>query len=136
MSKNLTLEIVTPQRRLLEAEADYVTIPGELGELGILPGHIPLVTNLQSGVLSYKKGSEEKKLAVHFGYAEICKDKITVLANSAELAKELSLDRSKSDQQKAEAELTEVLKDSDKLALAQELQKQIQIAVTRQKVVQ
>lgn len=132
MSENLTLEIVTPERRLLEAKAEYVTIPGVWGELGILPGHIPLVTNLQTGVLSYKSSNGDKKVAVHFGYAEICKDKITVLANSAELAEEIDIASSEKDQQKAEAELAEVLKDSDKLALAQELQMQIQMAVTRQ----
>jgi F-type H+-transporting ATPase subunit epsilon len=61
MSQNLTLEVVTPSKVILETEAEYVTIPGELGELGILPSHIPLLTNLQSGVLSYKKSGVEKK---------------------------------------------------------------------------
>ena len=136
MSNNLTLEIVTPARKILDAEADYVTVPGEWGELGILPGHIPLVTNLQSGVLSYKNGSEEKKLAVHYGYAEVCKDRITILADSADLAEEIDLEAAKAEQQQAETELAEALKDSEKIGLAQELQKQIQIAVTRQNAVQ
>lgn len=131
MSKNLNIEVVTPQRTLLEAEADYVTIPGELGELGILPGHIPLLTNLNSGVLSYKSSSGEKKLAVHFGYAEVCQDKITILANEAEFADEINLEEVKTDIQKAEAELAEALKDSEKLSLAHELQRKIQIAETR-----
>ena len=135
MSTNLTLEIVTPQRKLLETEADYVTIPGGMGELGIFPGHIPLVTNLQSGVLSYKSNSESKKLAIHFGYAEICKDKITILANAAELAEEIDLEGSKSGQKNAEAELAEALKDSEKMSLAQELQEKIQMEVTRQNTV-
>ncbi len=132
MSNNLTLEIVTPQRTLLSEEVDYVTIPGELGELGILPGHVSLLTNLNSGVLSYKNSSKEKKIAVHFGYAEVCHDKITVLANIAELAEDIDPVAAKADQQKAESELMEALKDSDKLALAMDLQQQIQISVTRQ----
>ena len=135
MSQNLTLEIVTPQSILLSKEVDYVTIPGELGELGILPGHIPLLTNLSSGVLSYKSSSEEKKVAVHFGYAEICQDKITVLASSAELAEKINAEKAKVDQQKAESELLEALKKTDTLALATELQNQIKIAVTRQEAV-
>jgi F-type H+-transporting ATPase subunit epsilon len=136
MSNNLTLEIVTPKSTLLSTEVEYVTIPGEIGELGVLPGHIPLLTNLRSGVLSYKSSSEEKKVAVHFGYAEVCQDKITILANGAELAEEISAESARTDQQKAESELVEALKDAGKLALALDLQQQIQIAITRQDAVQ
>lgn len=132
MSQNLTLEVVTPKQVILETEAEYVTIPGELGELGILPSHIPLLTNLQSGVLSYKNSGTEKKVAVHFGYAEVCQDKITILASEAELAEEIDVEGAKSDQQKAEAELAEVLKDPEKIDLANDLQQQIKIAVSRQ----
>ena len=132
MSQNLTLEVVTPSKVILETEAEYVTIPGELGELGILPSHIPLLTNLQSGVLSYKKSGVEKKIAVHFGYAEVCQDKITILANSAELAEKIDAAVAKSDQNKAEAELAEVFKDPERISQAAELQQQIQIAITRQ----
>lgn len=136
MSNNLTLEIVTPQSKLLSKEVDYVTIPSELGELGILPGHIPLLTNLSSGVLSYKNSSEEKKVAVHFGYAEVCQDKITILASTAELAEEIDVEGAKTDQQKAESELAEIYKSTDKLDQALELQQQIQMAVTRQNAAQ
>ncbi len=113
-----------------------MTIPSELGELGILPGHIPLLTNLSSGVLSYKNSSEEKKVAVHFGYAEVCQDKITILASTAELAEEIDVEGAKTDQQKAESELAEVYKSTDKLDQALELQQQIQMAVTRQNAAQ
>ena len=132
MSQNLTLEVVTPKQVILETEAEYVTIPGEMGELGILPSHIPLLTNLQSGVLSYKNSGTEKKVAVHFGYAEVCQDKITILASEAELAEQIDVEGAKSDQQKAEAELAEVLKDPEKIDLANDLQQQIKIAVSRQ----
>jgi len=136
MSANLTLEIVTPQRKLLEVEADYVTLPGGMGELGILPGHIPIVTTLQSGVLSYKSSNDVKKMAVHYGYAEVCKDKITILANAAELSSEIKLEASKAAQKKAEEELADALKDTDKASLVQELQEKIKMEVTRQSVVQ
>lgn len=136
MSQNLTLEIVTPQSVVLETEAEYVTIPGEMGEIGILPSHIPLLTNLQSGVLSYKSSGAEKKIAVHFGYAEVCHDKVTVLADAAELPEEINVEQAKSDQQKAEAELAEIFKDPDKVTLANEIQQQIKIFITRQNVTQ
>jgi F-type H+-transporting ATPase subunit epsilon len=136
MSQKLTLEVVTPKRVMLNTEAEYVTIPGQLGELGILPGHIPLVTNLQTGVLSYKNNNVQKKIAVHFGYAEICQDKITILANSAETAEEIKLEAVKADLLKAESELAEMQKDSDKMTLAADLQQQIRMAVTRQNAAQ
>lgn len=135
MNTNLKLELVTPQRVLLETDADYVTIPGEVGELGILPGHIPLLTNLQSGVLSYTSGGNEKKLAVHYGYAEICKDKITVLANLAELSEEIDVERSKAAQKSAEDELAKVITEVDKIDLVESLQQKIKRAITRQNTV-
>jgi F-type H+-transporting ATPase subunit epsilon len=131
MAENLKLEIVTPEKTLLETEADYVTIPGIIGELGILPGHIPLVTGLKSGVLSYSSVGVEKKLAVHFGFAEINQDKITVLANVAEFGEEIDLKRSKSAQAKAESELQEVIFDIDRLDQVSLLQQKISRSETR-----
>ncbi len=136
MNHNLSLEIVTPQRVLLETEAEYVTIPGEVGELGVLPGHIPLLTNLQSGVLSYMTGNEKKKLAVHYGYAEVCGDKITVLARIAELADEIDTERARIALQTAESELAKAITEVDKLDLVDSLQKDIEKSITRQNVTQ
>lgn len=130
----LKLEIVTPQQILLSTEAEYVTIPGEIGELGILPGHIPLLTNLQSGVLSFKNNGNEEKIAVHSGYAEICRDRITILAKTAELKGDIDLERSKKTLQLAEKELEKALKDVDMLEQADELQQKIKRAHTRQQV--
>ena len=131
MAQNLTLEIVTPEKTLLETEAEYVTIPGVIGELGILPGHIPLVTGLQSGVLSFRNGSTEKKLAVHFGFAEINQDKISVLANAAELAEDIDVERSKASQVKTEAELKEIVFDVNSLERVEVLQQKLSKTATR-----
>lgn len=129
---SLNLEIVTPERIVLSTEADYVTIPGELGELGILPGHIPLLTNLQSGILSFSKGGGEEKLAVHYGYAEICRDKITILAKSAEQKADIDLEKSRAALQEAEKELEGALKDVEQRERAVELQQRIKQEQTRQ----
>ena len=131
MAQNLTLEIVTPEKTLLETEAEYVTIPGIIGELGILPGHIPLVTALQSGVLTYKNGSSEKKLAVHFGFAEINQDKISVLANAAELAEDIDIERSKTAQTQTEEQLKEIIFDVDSLEQVEVLQQKLSKTTTR-----
>lgn len=131
MAQNLTLEIVTPEKTLLETQTAYVTIPGIIGELGILPGHIPLVTALKSGVLSYKNGNSEKKLAIHYGFAEINQDKISILANAAELGEEIDVERSKAAQTKAEDELKEVIYDVESLERIELLQQKINKTTTR-----
>lgn len=131
---SLNLEIVTPESILLSAEADYVTLPGELGELGILPGHIPLLTNLQSGILSYIKGGSEEKVAVHYGYAEVCKDKITVLAQTAELKEDIDLERAKKALARAQEKLKKAINDVERIDSAELLQMKIKRAITRHHV--
>ncbi len=84
MAQTLSLEIVTPQKILLSVEADYVVIPGIIGELGVLPGHIPVLTELKEGVLSYKTSDGTQEVKVLSGYAEVLKDKITLLASVAD----------------------------------------------------
>lgn len=132
MSQNLTLEVVTPAKVLLETSADYVTIPGSLGELGVLPGHLPVLTSLKSGVLSYKSGGEEKKFAIHYGFAEVCKDKITVLATEAEAGSDIDLTQAQADQKSAEAELAKAVKESLDNEIIERLQKSVSISITRQ----
>ncbi len=136
MDKTLTLEVVTPQKVLMETQADYVTIPGEIGELGVLPGHIPLLSKLQSGVLGYRSSGGDKKIAVHYGYAEICNDKITILADYAELGEEIDIERSKNAQRTAEEELPQVISDVDKLDEVESLQKKLKRSITRQSAAQ
>ncbi|OGG96481.1 MAG: ATP synthase F1 subunit epsilon [Candidatus Lambdaproteobacteria bacterium RIFOXYD12_FULL_49_8] len=81
---SLILEIITPKARMVEVETTEVTLPGELGELGVLAGHIPLLTSLKSGVLRYQSVKETKAFAIHFGFAEIFNNRVTVLAKEAE----------------------------------------------------
>ena len=104
---NLQLEIVTPQRKILEDETvDAVTLPGSEGELGILPEHVPLMTTLDTGVLSYQIGNERHALAIHWGYAQVEGNRVTVLAELAEKVDEIDLDRA----QAAERKAREILK--------------------------
>ena len=134
MADELTLEIVTPAKVLLETKADYVPIPGVLGEMGILPGHIPLLSDLKSGVLSYKSGSEEMKYAVHYGYAEIHKDKITILANEAETSDEIDAAGAKTAEVTLQGELEQAVKDSADQAAVNRLQQGVFKEVTRQEM--
>src|ERR1019366_3104763 len=86
MADTLHLQIVTPDRLLVREDTDQVQIPGKSGELGILPGHAPLITELTIGEISYRLGTTMQYLAVAWGFAEVLQDKVTILADSAERA--------------------------------------------------
>jgi F-type H+-transporting ATPase subunit epsilon len=101
----LKLQVVTPTRTVVNSEADSVELPGELGYLGILPGHTPLITVLKTGVLAYKNGSVERALAIAAGFAEISNDNVTVLADSAEEPAEVDVAAAERERAKAEEEL-------------------------------
>lgn len=106
MAESLRLEVVTPSHRVLKARADEVRIPGALGELGILPGHTPLLTSLGTGELKWTEGSEEGRLVVQGGFAEVQPDTVTVLASIAESVDQIDLEAA----EKAYAEAVEKLK--------------------------
>ena len=101
----LKLVVVTPERKAVEEEADEVQLPGELGYLGILPGHTPLITLLKTGVLSYRNGGVEKSLAVSSGFAEISGDVVSVLADLAEGHGQIDAAAAERERARAEEEL-------------------------------
>lgn len=101
MAEQLTLDILTPQRRVLSTETPWVTVPGSQGELGILPEHIPLVTTVDSGILAYEREGQRRRAAVHYGYAQVQGDTVTVLAEMVELAEEVDLERARNAAQRA-----------------------------------
>jgi F-type H+-transporting ATPase subunit epsilon len=98
----IRLEIVTPERLLLSQEVDEVTIPGSEGYLGVLPGHLPLLTSIGVGVLSYRQGSEKHNFAVSGGFAEVLGDRVIILAQTVEKPQEIDLARAKAAKQQAE----------------------------------
>jgi F-type H+-transporting ATPase subunit epsilon len=109
----LTLEVVTPERPLVREMVDEVTLPGTLGELGILPGHAPLLTTLKVGELTYRKGQERTVLAMAFGFAEILPDRVIVLARLAERAEEIDVERAKAALERAQEQLASRAGDMD-----------------------
>ena len=78
------LEIVTPEKKVVDTAAEEVQIPGKNGYLGVLPGHAPLITELAVGEIKYRAGGKEQHLAVAWGFAEVLPDKVTILAETAE----------------------------------------------------
>ena len=105
LPKELTLEIVTPERPLVDAVVDEVTLPGVEGELGILPGHTPLLTVLKVGVLSYRRGESRHYVAVANGFAEALADRVTVLAQVAERGEEIDVAKAQAAQERAQQRL-------------------------------
>ncbi len=117
MADKLKLEMVTPYRKVLSEEVEELTAPGFIGELGILPGHTPLLTTLKVGELTYKKGNELFHVAVNWGYLEVEEDTVTVLVDTAEKADEIDLDRARAALGRAESALKSMAADDKQHAI-------------------
>ena len=106
MADTIKLEIVTPERLLVSDQAIELQIPGLSGYLGVLPGHAPLITELRSGEFSYRRPDGSiQRLAIHWGFAEVLPDKVTVLAERAEKATDIDVEVAKRQRQMAEEQL-------------------------------
>jgi F-type H+-transporting ATPase subunit epsilon len=105
MAEKLQLEVVTPDRLVVSETVEIVMAMGALGEFGILPGHVPFLTTLQAGELRYRKNNQLEYMAVSGGFAEVSSNKVTVLAEAAEKAREIDLDRAKRARERAEKRL-------------------------------
>ena len=98
----LQLEIVTPDRLVLSEPVEYVGAPGYEGEFGILPGHIPFLSALQVGNLYYKVNGKTFFVFVAGGFAEVSDNKVTILAEVAEMATEIDVERARKARERAE----------------------------------
>ena len=105
MADTFQLEIVTPEKKVVDAAAEGVQIPGKNGYLGILPGHAPLITELAVGEITYRENSIEQHLAVAWGFAEVLPNKVTILAESAERPAEIDVERARKSKERAEQRL-------------------------------
>lgn len=99
------LEIVTPQAMMVSEEVDEITVTGTEGEFGVLPGHCHMLSSLKIGQISYKSGNASKLLSLGGGYADVGPDKVTILAETAELKDEIDVERAKAAQSRAEEAL-------------------------------
>ncbi|HXA83158.1 MAG TPA: F0F1 ATP synthase subunit epsilon [Methylomirabilota bacterium] len=107
LPESIQLIVVTPERQLLRESVVEVTVPGLDGQLGILPGHAPLMTELGIGELAYRTSTSSQPvvLAVISGFAEVLGDRVTVLAETAERAEEIDLARAEEAKARAEKRL-------------------------------
>jgi len=104
---SLKLDIVTAERVVYSEDVDVVIAPGVEGQLGILPHHAPLMTTLQAGELLVRRGSEEDTLAISGGFLEVRPDRVIVLADTAERAEEIDMERAEVAKRRAEQRLVD-----------------------------
>jgi F-type H+-transporting ATPase subunit epsilon len=109
----LHLTIVTPERSLVDERVDEIQLPGAEGYLGILPGHAPLFTELKVGELGFRKGSNWVWLSVAWGFAEVLPGQVRVLAETAERANEIDVERAARAKERAEKRLSQSGQDVD-----------------------
>jgi F-type H+-transporting ATPase subunit epsilon len=101
----LHLEVVTPEKVMVSQEVDIVVAPGSLGEFGVLEGHVPFLTGILPGEMRYTSGGQTEYLAVTTGFAEVSKDRVSVLVDAAEMAQEIDLDRARESMERARQRL-------------------------------
>ena len=137
MAQNIKIEVVTPEKAVVNEDAKIVVAPGELGEFGVLSGHTTFLTTLKTGTLRYTDANDQEHyIFVSGGFAEALPDKVTVLAESAERRRDMDLARAKAAMERAEKRLAEQrLKEAldftrAKAALERALQR-LKLAATR-----
>lgn len=105
MADKIQLEVVTPERPVVSEAVDLVVATSTEGEFGVLPNHAPLLTTLTAGELRYRAGDKQESLAVLGGFAQVADNKVTILADAAEKAREIDLDRAQRARERAEKRL-------------------------------
>ena len=101
----LHLEIVSPEKLIFSGQVDYVTVPGKDGYLGILPGHAPMISELQIGEIRYKAGLKEGTFSCCMGFVEVLPDSVSVLAQHAEKPGDIDVERARAAKERAETRL-------------------------------
>ena len=99
------MEVVTPERQLLSQQVDEVIAPGSEGEFGVLPGHCHFLSTLKIGELRYRVGDQTSHMAILWGYAEVTPTKVTVMAEIAEKAEDIDVERATAKVEEAEHRL-------------------------------
>jgi len=115
----LNLTVVSRDRKVLEAEADEVVLPATDGEIGILPGHTPLLTTLKIGEMRYRSGTRVSRLVLLWGLAEVLPDRVMVLADTAVLASEIDASASEQESVAAEKELASLASHDSEFAMVE-----------------
>lgn len=129
MTNKLKLTVVSQERQLLTTEVESITAPGSEGELTILPDHLPLFTQLQAGVLTYRNGKEEAMIVVSKGFLDVApNNEVTVMVDTAVHARDISLEKAEDAIRQAQETMT-TTQDRRELLLAEASLKQALLEV-------
>lgn len=118
MAQTLRLEIVTPSEKALSEEVDYVGLPGAHGEMGIFPSHVPFVTEIAAGEVTFSQKSKTTHMAIGAGFVQILPDKISILTDMAINEDNIDEEKAEEARKRAEARLSEQLNEEE-MALVQ-----------------
>lgn len=132
--KTIKLKITTPERIVLEGEAQRVTLPTQMGEITILPDHVPIISNIKTGVVEALQDKEVVPMAISGGFLEFHGNELTILADTVERAEEIDLERAEQARQRAEKMKQDKQKNLDETQYASVVS-QIEKQLTRIKVV-
>jgi F-type H+-transporting ATPase subunit epsilon len=113
MAGTFKLNVVAPDGQVLDKEVEFVVVPGENGEVGILPNHAPLIATLGIGVIRFTENGKVNKIAISGGFMEVANNKVTVLANTAEISDRIDINRAEKAKERAEKRLKERQPDTD-----------------------
>ncbi|MTH54012.1 F0F1 ATP synthase subunit epsilon [Bacillus mangrovi] len=123
--KTVQVNVVTPDGPVYDAEVEMVSVKAQSGELGILPGHIPMVAPLKIGAVRLKKGGSTELVAVSGGFIEVRPDNVTILAQSAEASEDIDVERAQAAKERAERRLNKAEGDVDAIRAELALKKAI-----------
>lgn len=104
----INLTVVTRERKIVEVQVDEVVLPATDGEIGILPGHTPLLTTLKIGQMRYRTGQTVSRLVLSWGFAEVLPDRVIVLAETARLSSEIDITAAEAERLAAEREIADL----------------------------
>lgn len=108
LPKSFHLTIVTRERKIVETDAVEAVLPASDGEIGVLPGHAPLLATLRVGVMRYRDNGHGEQLVLSWGFAEVLPDRVIVMAETAKLASEINIDVANADRAQLEKELADL----------------------------
>ena len=108
LPKSFRLTIVTRERKIVETEAVEAVLPASDGEIGILPGHAPLLATLRVGVMRYRNDGQSERLVLSWGFAEVLPDRVIVMAETARLPSEIDIAAAEADRVALERELADL----------------------------
>ena len=113
MAQQIRLEVVTPNGAVVSEDVDIVNAPGYGGDFGVLANHAPFLSTIRIGLLSYEQGKKRENLMISGGFCEVSNNKITFLVESAEIGRQIDVDRAMKAKERAEQRLAKATQHDD-----------------------